>query len=286
MHALLMTLASFPLLVVGYPDLLFSREGPREVYHPDIEAHRPALHPNHLTWQPPGECDVRSPCPTLNTLANHGFVPHDGRNITLDVLTKAFKDVLNIAPSLTQGAFSRAVPVNPMFNADFLDLDMLHVHNFIEHDGSLSRKDAVFDRTNSFDNDTFNNLLSYFGNETQITIESMANARARHALEMSEENDLFAITWSQVPVILGENAMMLLVWNEDTTGTPEDPVANRAYYEYFFRNQRLPIELGWSPVDTEITEEAAGKIVAKLQETSPAGVPLAFNPQLAVQSED
>ncbi|PPJ50519.1 hypothetical protein CBER1_07745 [Cercospora berteroae] len=264
MQPLLIALASLSFPVLGYPDLLFSREGPREVYHRDIETRESALHANHFTWQPPGPCDVRSPCPTLNTLANHGFTPHDGRNITLDVLTKASKDALNI----------------------FLDLDMLHVHNFIEHDGYLSRKDAVFDRTNSFDNDTFNNLLSYFGNETQITIESMANARARHTFNMSTYDDLFAITWSQVPVILGENAMMLLVWNKDTTGTPEDPVANRAYYEYFFRNQRLPVEIGWSPVDTEITEEAAGKIVAKLQEMSSAGVPLAFNPRLAVQSED
>lgn len=26
---------------------------------------------------------VRSPCPGLNTLANHGFIHHDGRNMTI-----------------------------------------------------------------------------------------------------------------------------------------------------------------------------------------------------------
>lgn len=62
---------------------------------------------------------------------------------------------------------------------------MLHVHNVIEHDGSLSRRDAVFDPTNSFDKGTFDNFVSYFGDEQAINTSIMANARARHALDMS-----------------------------------------------------------------------------------------------------
>jgi hypothetical protein len=32
---------------------------------------------------------VRSPCPGLNSMANHGFLPRDGRNISIPVLVKA-----------------------------------------------------------------------------------------------------------------------------------------------------------------------------------------------------
>lgn len=106
---------------------------------------------------------------------------------------------------------------------------MLHVHNVIEHDGSLSRRDAVFDPTNSFDKGTFDNFVSYFGDEQAINTSIMANARARHALDMSEINTGFSITQEQIPVIVGENAFMLAIF-----GHPENPVANRSFMEYFF----------------------------------------------------
>jgi hypothetical protein len=32
---------------------------------------------------------VRSPCPALNALANHGFLPRNGKNITLAMLEQA-----------------------------------------------------------------------------------------------------------------------------------------------------------------------------------------------------
>jgi hypothetical protein len=31
---------------------------------------------------------VRSPCPGLNSLANHGFLPRSGKNISIPVLVK------------------------------------------------------------------------------------------------------------------------------------------------------------------------------------------------------
>ncbi|KXH35353.1 hypothetical protein CSIM01_08928 [Colletotrichum simmondsii] len=54
------------------------------------------LKPNHFTWSPPGPNDQRAPCPVMNTLSNHGFVPHNGRNITKDILIKALNDALNV----------------------------------------------------------------------------------------------------------------------------------------------------------------------------------------------
>ena len=43
------------------------------------------------TYQPPGPDDSRSPCPALNALANHGYLPRDGKNIPPDLLQRVLQ---------------------------------------------------------------------------------------------------------------------------------------------------------------------------------------------------
>ncbi|KAG9204722.1 hypothetical protein G6514_000506 [Epicoccum nigrum] len=95
-------------------------------------------------YTPPREGDSRSACPMLNAMANHGILPHDGKNITFRDLNTAVRQTFNFAPS-----FCFFVP---KFSADFLnrsywtdkfDLEELSKHNAIEHDASLTRRDAA-----------------------------------------------------------------------------------------------------------------------------------------------
>ncbi|KAF9875550.1 hypothetical protein CkaCkLH20_06931 [Colletotrichum karsti] len=237
------------------------------------------LKPQHFMWKPPGPNDLRSPCPVMNTMANHGFVPRDGRNMTREILIKGLGDGLNIAEVRAINIFENALQVNPIPNATFFDFQMMHTHNIIEHDGSLSRRDAVFDPTNSFDKGTFDNFVSYFGDEQAINISMIANARARHALDMSRINPTFNITQAQIPVIVGENAMLLVIF-----GRPDNPIANRSFLEYFFRNERLPVELGWVPPDVAI-DATVGPIVQDIIAQSPPDVPLTFTPQTSAWIE-
>jgi hypothetical protein len=102
---------------------------------------------HHLVWPeyvPPEGDDSRSACPMLNALANHGILPHDGKNISFKELNTAVRQTFNFAPS-----FCFFVP---KFSADFLnrsywtgrfDLAELSLHNAIEHDASLTRQDAA-----------------------------------------------------------------------------------------------------------------------------------------------
>lgn len=53
----------------------------------------------------------------MNTLSNHGFVPHDGRNITKDILIKALNDALNVPEAPALNIFNNALVVNPTPNA-------------------------------------------------------------------------------------------------------------------------------------------------------------------------
>lgn len=52
-------------------------------------------------WQAPGPNDLRSPCPVLNSLANHGILPRDGRGMTLPVIQTALGESMTVAPGLS-----------------------------------------------------------------------------------------------------------------------------------------------------------------------------------------
>lgn len=54
----------------------------------------------------------------LNTLANHGFLPHNGRNITLDKIKTAFSDGINMGDDIAIGTFTPGLATNPDPNAD------------------------------------------------------------------------------------------------------------------------------------------------------------------------
>ena len=106
--------------------------------------------PGHnLTWPdyiPPKDGDSRSACPMLNAMANHGILPHDGKNITFKELNQTVRETFNFAPS-----FCFFVPnfsarfLNKSYSRDRFDLKdlSLHADNAIEHDASLTRRDEA-----------------------------------------------------------------------------------------------------------------------------------------------
>jgi len=91
----------------------------------------------------PTESDSRSSCPALNAMANHGILPHDGRNIKFTELSKLIHETYNFAPSFCYFVPSYAADfLGRNYSKDTLDLNDLDVHNCIEHDASLTRWDV------------------------------------------------------------------------------------------------------------------------------------------------
>jgi len=91
---------------------------------------------------PPKEGDSRCACPALNALCNHGILPRDGKNIQFKHLGDVVHEVYNFSSSFSHFA--------PWYVAKFLqrdyktgtvNLDDIHVHNYIEHDASICRWD-------------------------------------------------------------------------------------------------------------------------------------------------
>ncbi|KAI0677110.1 Cloroperoxidase [Trametes maxima] len=84
--------------------------------------------------------DSRSPCPALNALANHGYLPRDGRNLSPSQLAHAIEHVYGLSPLfaalLSYGGVMRCGTRGK------LNLHDLAVHSLVEHDGSLVHADA------------------------------------------------------------------------------------------------------------------------------------------------
>ena len=73
----------------------------------------------------------------LNTLANHEFLPHNGRAFTLRMVKDALKTALNVSEDLSELLHYQALKTNRAPNATTWGLDTLSIHNILEHDASL-----------------------------------------------------------------------------------------------------------------------------------------------------
>ena len=67
----------------------------------------------------------------MNTLANHGILPHDGRAITKEAVIKAMKQGLNFDSTLAVVMFNQAVVANPKPNATFFTLYVSVLHHVL-----------------------------------------------------------------------------------------------------------------------------------------------------------
>ncbi|KAF3037277.1 hypothetical protein E8E12_008484 [Didymella heteroderae] len=131
---------------------------------------------NPHEWMPGGAGDFRGPCPMLNTLTNHGFLPRDGRNLTRANVIKGLGDGLNFDATLAGIMWDQAIIVNPAPNATFFTLEQLNVHNVLEHDASLSRADAALGNNHLFNQTVFDSTKAWWTAET-VTVEQLAHSK-------------------------------------------------------------------------------------------------------------
>jgi hypothetical protein len=81
---------------------------------------------------------ARGPCPGLNTLANHGYIPRDGKNIDLKKLAAGMLSGYNIEYSDALLLWTQAIRTSPKYPRTVsFDLADLGRHNILEHDISL-----------------------------------------------------------------------------------------------------------------------------------------------------
>ncbi|KAM0703604.1 hypothetical protein Q7P35_009543 [Cladosporium inversicolor] len=217
------------------------------------------------TFTSAGPNDVRSPCPGLNALANHGFIHHDGRDMTIPHLLEGLAAGLNIGPDFTVavgglGLFSSPDPLGGSF-----DLNDLDQHNFpIEHDASLSREDAYFGNDYSFNSGIWNQTRSFFKNGKTALLPA-ALAIANRTADSKKRNPEFVYGLQQFILRYGEMTLAIeTMGGGDLTG-----VARLDWVNQLFTQEKLPYNLGWRPRAEPITLPSIGQMIVEIFAVSP-----------------
>ncbi|KAG4434921.1 hypothetical protein IFR05_009590 [Cadophora sp. M221] len=232
------------------------------------------------TWTPPGPNDVRSPCPGLNSLANHGFLPHNGQGLTIPILIKGLKDGLNVGTDFSTvigSAGLLAVPNNPLTTS--FTLKDIRKHNFpIEHDASLSRADFNLDNGDNwmFNQSIFDTVLQYYNGMTETSIPVASAAKYNRVKTEQARDPKFTYTPQQYVLSYGETALYL-----STMGNPTTGVAPVEWVKVFFEQERLPYNEGWRPTAQETNLVTLGgmilQLVAANKDTLPEGLLITTN---------
>lgn len=137
---------------------------------------------------PPTPADCRSPCPALNTLANHGLLPRNGKDIDYAQLKEALIGVYNLG-STFGFVFARAATkkfADPKTGKFSLCDLLINVHNNaqpsgstgIEHSASMSREDRP-----SMD----------FSHKNDATQRSPSRAQVDLTLRKTSAGDMFTL---------------------------------------------------------------------------------------------
>ena len=80
---------------------------------------------------------VRSPCPGLNVLANHGILPRDGKDYDHDMILEALPATYNLDEASATGLFQQGLRTTVRRDATTFSLDDLIRHDIVEMDASL-----------------------------------------------------------------------------------------------------------------------------------------------------
>ncbi|KAJ6588035.1 Chloroperoxidase [Mycena capillaripes] len=210
--------------------------------------------------------DARSPCPGLNTLANHGYLPRNGRNFTITQLMDAALDAFNLNwdPILVAAKFGLLTrPDHGSF--DKMSLDTLTIHNMIEHDASISRNDWGDGSGDNlhFNETAFSTLANANpGKDTYDTTSAGSVQHERLAFSVAT-NPFLVNTQKEFRLRSRESALYLSIFGDPLTG-----VASKKFVQIFFREERLPIAEGWKKPKTLITTETLTPLESAIVDAS------------------
>lgn len=213
----------------------------------------------NFPFEPPAANASRSPCPVLNSLANHGFLPRDGRNISQDQLNFAFTMALNIDEGVTINLAKPTFNISTTGISGTVNLEDMKKHNVIEHDGSLSRADSITGDANSFNATIWDTVKAHFTGPT-IDIKTMATARENRIAAAEAANPEFSLSPDQVKTSFAESAFILGVLGNDFI----NPQTSTIFMNTIFQQERFPFGEGFQTSPTKITGDQVDGLAALL----------------------
>jgi len=161
-------------------------------------------------FSPPADTDSRTPCPALNALANHGFLPHDGKAINHDSLKEYLTSVYGFSHAVSLGSVEVAWQLCGKFISGKkapTDLHEFAKHNVIEHNASLAHADAAEGEVYApvtTDQGLLQDLVSRSADGQFLTIEDLSRVRV-------EREDALPVPLSKKDQSTGRAASGLLL---------------------------------------------------------------------------
>lgn len=220
------------------------------------ERHQLAVHAYR-----PANGASRSPCPGLNTLANHSYLPHDGRNITFHKLVSALRNGMGFSPGL---AIFMAIGGFTLLRRPSLapfDLHGTARHNFIEHNASMVHDDARHGEEYapcSVDLKLLNEFLAtahpseHLPSEPNGARDNVITGQEIAAHRVKREAESLPVDALHAELGRAEFAIVMEIF-----GKGMDRELDRAELEVFLKENRMPD--GWVPSHTTHLWEAVAR---------------------------
>ncbi|KAJ3013438.1 hypothetical protein HKX48_005750 [Thoreauomyces humboldtii] len=224
-------------------------------------------------WIAPTADAVRSPCPMINSLANHGIISRDGKNIRPSDYLAAVKSQGLANDVGMVFAYGGALLFPHRFDADgnlVYGLDDARKHNAVEHDASLTRDDIYFNGDDyTFNRTLYDQMISYANPTTQaMDFWSFAQIRVARQRDSTERNPTADLSFLQNTKAHAEAGLILNILGWESGGT-SIPIS---YMNAFFIEERLPYAEGWTPSPKPIgfaaimkSQKAVQKLEASVQ---------------------
>lgn len=183
-----------------------------------------------------------APCPLMNSLANHGFVPREG--ITADQLYKALTDVAKVDP-ITAKIFTDGGMKIGRKNAEgvqVLNLRDLATHGPVEHDASMTRDDLASGDNYNFNPEFYAKMKSFSKDGQYLTLDDLAAYRRfREAESKRRYPSTFTFGEAEQKNAYGEVGLLVSLLKDDTGNVP------LKWADVFLQSEKFPIEQGWQP---------------------------------------
>lgn len=172
-------------------------------------------------------------------MANHGYLPRDGRNISTSDIAKAFWDAYGATADIALGGMLGGTfpqMITPHYR---IDLEHLNKHiEFGEHDLSWSREDARIGDSVHFNQTLWDQSMSQL--HDPVTIVDLSRARVTRANHSLKYNPKIDFDIGQLLFGGVEAGFIINIFRTAQDGNP--PLA---WVRSFIEDERLPTHLGW-----------------------------------------
>ncbi|EQL01371.1 Chloroperoxidase [Ophiocordyceps sinensis CO18] len=219
---------------------------------PTFKLDEPTLNPEDPRfndWRPPGEGDVRSACPGLNSLANHGFLPRNGRGVNALSIVRGTFEGLGMSPEIPaiivlKGLLSAKLPLTDIFtlhDTDRRSWDIQHSRSLSREDIPKSGPDLPPAETSRFHDRPWQVALHVMKEcGENINATCFGKARAARVRDGNVHNPEIKYDVSAAGHGAVEAARMMLAMGNRQG-------ANLEFLRSMFEHERLPRNLGWKP---------------------------------------